>query len=85
MAVREWRVESASLHIVRLEHGYWSGQAIIWLDGFEIYRREFSLMDFGLVHRFDVEGAAFSVHVICRMLCYYDYQLWIDNIQVKPS
>lgn len=82
MAVREWHVDAGSTHVIRVEHGFWSGRAVIWLDGVEIYRRGFTFNDFGFVHRFEIEGVEYSLRATCHALCHYRYELvesWRDE------
>jgi hypothetical protein len=85
VATREWRIEGPAPHVIRLKHGYWTGRAAIWLDGALIYRRGVTLADFGLEHRFEVDGAEVAVQVICRLLCHYRYQLRVGGRVVAPS
>ena len=84
MAERKWRVEESSSHIVQMEHDYWSGRAVIWLEGIEIFRRGLTLVDFGLVHRFYVEDVEYTIHVICHPLAYFRYELWDGDFELKP-
>jgi hypothetical protein len=81
---RRWRVEESSSHVAKMPHNCWSGRAAIWLDGIEIYRRGFTLVDFGLVHRFYIEDVEYSLHVISHTLAYFSYELWDGEFEIKP-
>ena len=85
MASRVWRIEEPSPHVVRVEHGYWSGRVKIWLDGELIYQRDFTLVDYGLDYGFEVDGGEVEVRITCHLLCYYRYHLWLDGEVVEPA
>jgi hypothetical protein len=83
--MREWRIEGSSPHVVRLEHGYWSGRASIWLDDELIYSRGFTPIDLGFVYGFEVDGAQVVVRVTCELGSFFSYHLHVGGRPVEPS
>ena len=78
MTVREWRIVSPPGHTVRIEHGFWSGRALIYLNGEKIFERNRKLWDLGLEHRFAIDGSPCILIVISRPL-HFTYELWVDG------
>jgi hypothetical protein len=84
VAICEWQIDGPFPHVIRLEHGYWSGRAAIWLDGVLVYRRGLTLVDFGFEHRFEVDGVSTTVRCTCRLVS-YRYRLLSAGRVVAPS
>ena len=78
MAIHEWHIEQPSEHTVRIEHGFWSGRAAIYLDGEELFRRGIELWDTGFEHRFKIDGVPCILRVINRPF-HFTYELWADG------
>jgi len=78
MTRTEWHIAEPKPHTVSVEHGFWSGKAIICVDNQEIFRRTGKLWDTGLEHRFDIDGVPCIVRIIHRFLS-YSYELWVDG------
>ncbi len=78
MKTQEWHIEHPKKHVVRVEHGFWSGRAAIRLDHNEIFRRGVKLFDTGFEHRFAIDGLPCILRVINRPF-HYTYELWVDG------
>ena len=74
----EWDINEPKPHVVSLQHGYWWSKTTIWVDNQEILRRPGKFWDFGLEHRFDIDGVPCIVRIILRFYC-YTYELWVDG------
>lgn len=76
--VKEWEIEIAGPHTVRVEHNTISGKLVISLDGEEILRRPRKFWDTGCEHRFTVDGTRCLVRVV--YITYHClYELWVDG------
>jgi hypothetical protein len=75
---RVWNVNTGSGHAVRLDHGFWSGKALIQLDGEDIFRRGLKIFDTGFEHRFQVDGVPCIIRVLNRPFA-FTYELWVDG------
>lgn len=73
-----WEINICSGHTVRLDHGFWSGKALILLDGAEIFRRGLKIWDTGFEHRFQIEDVACIIRVLNRP-CAFTYELYVDG------
>jgi hypothetical protein len=78
MTTREWNIEQPSKHAVRIDHSFWSGRAVIYLDGQDLFRRGIKVWDTGFEHRFKIDGVPCIVRVITRPF-HFTYELWVDG------
>lgn len=78
MTRTEWTIEEPQPHTVSVQHGFWSGKAVINVDGAEIFRRAGKFWDTGLEHRFELDGVPCIVRIINRPFS-YSYELWVDG------
>ena len=84
MNKREWPIEDLKKHVVRIEHGFWSGKAAMFVDSNEVFRRGVKLWDTGFEHRLTVDGLPCILRVINRPF-HYTYELWVDGkLQWQP-
>lgn len=79
MVTRQWLVETASPHTVRVDHWYiWSGKVHIYVDDELVHERPRKLFDSGLEHRFKVDGLPYIIRILYRTW-FYEYELWVDG------
>jgi hypothetical protein len=79
MTVREWTVKFDTTHSVRVEHhSALSGRVVILVDGREVFRRPRKFWDFGLEHRFQLDGRPCLLRIQVRTYN-FDYELWADH------
>ena len=79
MVTRQWLVETASPHTVRVDHWYiWSGKVHIYVDDELVHERPRKLFDSGLEHRFKVDGLPYIIRIFYRTWS-FEYELWVDG------
>ena len=78
MKTTEWRINEPKPHIVRLDHGFWLSDTVIYVDDNEIFRRSGKFWDTGLEHRFNIDGIPCIIRIIFRTFI-YTYELWVDG------
>jgi len=76
--IREWETTTPPGHMVRVEHDFWSGRTIIYLDGEQIFERGRKFWDTGLEHRFTIDGVPCIIRIMNRLFD-YTYELWADG------
>lgn len=66
MAYKKWHTNG---HEIELEHGWWSGAAKVTVDGQLEFKRPSPplFIDFGFLHRFEIDGVPYVVCVICQV------------------
>ena len=78
MAHKVWIIgESAGKHVIELEHGFWSGNRVIKVDGQEIHRSK-KLWDTGTEHRFKVASQDCIVRIRNSPFS-FQYELFVDG------
>ena len=79
MITRKWLVETENPHTVQVDHwSTWSGRIHIYVDDELIHERRSKLFDFGMEHRFKVDGLPYIIRILHR-IAHYEYELWVDG------
>ncbi|MGY5732396.1 hypothetical protein [Vibrio chemaguriensis] len=73
-----WDFAISEPHVVSVEHGFFSGKAVIRLDGEVIFKRKSKFFDTGHEHRFTVDEKKCIVRIIARTF-HFTYELWVDG------
>ena len=63
MATREWTIETPVRHDIRLEHGYVSGRARLYVDDNLVFERPTTIVDYGFEQELLVDGTPCVVRV----------------------
>jgi hypothetical protein len=86
MARRRWTLKlDDGVHVVELEHGYWSGRRRLWLDGepvLEAGPRVFD--DGGSQHTLTIGRHEVDIHIRTNGL-WFSYRLAVDGARVEPD
>lgn len=84
MPVAAWQLDTErGSRMIELEHGYWSGNRVISVDGREVFRAR-KLFDTGSDHAFTVESHECVVRIRTNGLT-FKYQLFVDGVSIDTG
>lgn len=86
MAKKVWIIElDDEKHKIELEHGYFLGKRMIYLDGKLIEYRGYSLADSGSKNYFNINSHQLIVLITCGFKFSYSFDLIIDGVSVETG